>query len=80
MSSSRRANQTLKRQLVVRITLIVTVVCILLSACSALLVSRILTTKLDQQLLYAINATENRPQGPDAQNRFDPTDGGGLRL
>ncbi len=80
MSSSRRANQTLKRQLVVRITLIVTVVCILLSACSALLVSRILTTKLDQQLLYAFNATENRPQGPDAQNRFDPTDGGGLRL
>ena len=84
MSSSRRAKPTLKRQLVIRITLIVTVVAVLLAVVSTLLVSWVLTAKLDQQLLYAINASESRPQGPnpqnDDQNDDQPLDGTGLRL
>lgn len=64
MSSSRPSRGTLNRQLVVRITLIVTVVAISLAALSTLLVSRILTVNLDQQLLYAVHATDDRPLGP----------------
>lgn len=55
---------TLNRQLVVRITLIVTAIAVLLAAVSTLLVGRILTRNLDDQLSYAVRATEQRPHGP----------------
>ncbi len=66
--------------MVIRITLIVCVVSILLSTLSTILVSRVLTAKLDQQLLYAIDATEKRPRGPDPQAGPEPSDNSGLRL
>ena len=66
--------------MVIRITLIVCVVSILLSTLSTILVSRVLTAKLDQQLLYAIDATEKRPRGPDPQAGPEPPDNSGLRL
>ena len=64
MSSSRPSNRTLSRQLVVRIILIVTVVAIILAGLSTVLVWRILTASLDQQLRYAVGATDVAPRGP----------------
>ena len=55
---------TLQRQLVVRITLIVTAVAIVLAGISTFLVGRILTANLDQQLRYAVFASDERPDGP----------------
>lgn len=75
-----RQGRTLKRQLVVRITAIVAIVAIVLSACSTLLVSYILTAKLDQQLLYAVRATDDRPQGPKNENEPDLPPDGTLRV
>lgn len=66
MSSNRPSSGTLKRQLVIRITLIVTVVAIILAALSTMLVGRILTGNLDQQLRYAVHATDDRPHGPES--------------
>ncbi|MDI9629246.1 MAG: HAMP domain-containing sensor histidine kinase [Acidobacteriota bacterium] len=66
MSSSRRSKRTLKRQLVIRITLIVTAVAVVLALLSTALVARILTVSLDQQLLYAVGATDVSPPAPDA--------------
>ena len=73
---------TLNRQLVVRITLIVTAIAVLLAAVSTLLVGRILTRNLDDQLSYAVRATEQRPHGPGGPSNPDgPKEGlrsGGL--
>ena len=75
MSSSRRSNRTLSRQLVIRITLIVTVVAVALTALSSFLVSRILTASLDQQLLYAVGATDVSPPAPDTGPPGEPSTG-----
>ena len=75
MSSSRRSKRTLSRQLVIRITLIVTVVAVALTALSSFLVSRILTASLDQQLLYAVGATDVSPPAPDTGPPGEPSTG-----
>lgn len=74
MSSSRRSNRTLNRQLVIRITLIVTAVSILLAIGSTVLVGRSLTANLDQQLQYAVGATDVRPHAPGQKNNPRPGD------
>lgn len=81
MSSSRPNNRTLSRQLVVRITLIVAVVAVVLASLSTLLVHRILTASLDQQLLYAVGATDVAPRAPSGPGDHLPPEGlrpGGL--
>lgn len=64
MSSNRSSNRTLNRQLVVRITLIVTLVTLGVAVVSTVLVWRILSGNLDEQLRYAVHASEDRPHGP----------------
>lgn len=74
MSSNRLASEmtlrttpTLRRQLVVRITLIVTVAAVLMAGLSTFLVARILTDAVDQQITYAVRATDSRPRGPNTK-------------
>lgn len=55
---SQPRNQTLRRQLVVRICLVVAVVTIVVGALSTLIVRSILVGNLDRQLTYAVHATD----------------------
>ncbi|MFB9618045.1 sensor histidine kinase [Brooklawnia cerclae] len=63
MSSSRSRSPTLRRQLVVRICLIVAAVTIVISALSTFVVHTILVSNLDQQLNYAVHASDEGPRG-----------------
>ena len=72
-----RPRPTLRHQLVARITLIVTAFAIMLAALSTFLVSRIMINSLDQQLLYAIGATDDSPHGPQSGNQGGRPEGAG---
>lgn len=71
----RRPPPTLRRQLVIRITLIVTVISVALAGISTFVVARILTDSVDQQIAYAVRATDNRPHGPSTDDPYVPDSG-----
>lgn len=70
-----KPRQTLRRQLVIRITLIVTAISVALAGISTFVVGRILTDSVDQQIAYAVHATENRPHGPNDDDLSVPDSG-----
>ncbi|MGI5952628.1 MAG: sensor histidine kinase [Brooklawnia sp.] len=71
---------TLRWQLVVRITVLVTAIAIVLAALSTFMVNRMLTANLDDQLLYAVGATDDSPHGPPGWGPAQPPDATALRV